>query len=483
MIPNDFKTRMKNMLNENEYEAFMQSYEQPYFHALRINPLKCRIDNQIPNLSVSNLTPVDWCATGYYYNHDNSEFRPGKHPYHEAGVYYIQEPSAMAPAEYLNVTPGDTVLDLCAAPGGKSTQIAGKLNGRGLLISNEIISSRAKILSENIERTGIPNALVTNESSDRLANLFPDFFDKIMVDAPCSGEGMFRKNEEACTEWSMDNVLTCARRQAEILDNAAIMLKEGGRMVYSTCTFSPEENEGTIINFLLRHKNFHLVKVTKTEGMSDGKIDFAEQCVDSDNKNNISPETLNPILNTIPYTIRMMPHKMNGEGHFIAVFQKEFSDNPSAKADKNSKSNIIKGVNDKSIKEYLAFCEQFLKNRPQGIHILFGDHLYVVPDNCPPLDKIKVLRPGLHLGTFLKNRFEPSHSLALALSANDVQNVLNLSSHSEEIYKYINGETLNCTGEKGWYLITVDGYSIGFGKLSGDIMKNHYPKGLRKNLR
>lgn len=506
MIPTEFKTRMKEMLGD-EYNDFIAGYERMNYHSLRINPLKhsynhCCFENdnspnpisnekqRLENTFGTSLTPVKWCRTGFYYD---DTIRPGKHPLHEAGAYYIQEASAMAPAEYLDVNPGETVLDLCAAPGGKSTQIAGKMAGKGLLISNEIIPNRAKILSENIERMGIRNAVVTNESSERLAQFFPDFFDKIMVDAPCSGEGMFRKNSSACEEWSPDNVKNCAKRQAEILCNAAMMLKNGGRIVYSTCTFSPEENEGTIIHFLLRNPDFSLVNVEKYDGMSCGSISFAKMCL----KETQLPKA-EKILPTIPYTIRMLPHKLEGEGHFVAVLEKK-ADLNVKKESKGTKNRTLKGVNDKSIKEYLNFANSFFITKPGGTHILFGDNLYIVPEICPPLDGIRVLRAGLLLGTFLKNRFEPSHSLALALSPAEVKNVVNLSLPASKqssapsyddnqylddqiIYQYINGETFPYDGEKGWYLIAVNGYSIGFGKLSSGIMKNHYPKGLRKDL-
>lgn len=469
MLPEEFKKRMKIMLND-EYSEFIQSYELPKYQALRINTLKVSAD-MLSEFFTSCLSPVPWCENGYYYD---ETLHPGKHPYHEAGVYYIQEPSAMAPAMFLDAKPGESVLDLCAAPGGKSTQLACSMKGKGLLISNEINSSRAKILSENIERMGIRNAVVTNESPKNLSGLFPEFFDKIMVDAPCSGEGMFRKNSDACLEWSLNNVELCADRQAEILDYAACMLKPGGRLVYSTCTFSPEENEGSIANFLLSHQNFRIIEPLKSEGMSDGVVDFARNTIHDEYKS--LPET-EKILQSIAHTIRLWPHKIKGEGHFVAVLEKI--------SDTNTKTHHLsmKGLNDKAIKDYIDFCNQNLNHRPEGIPILFGSQLYFVPDICPPLNKIKVLRPGLHLGTFLKNRFEPSHSLALSLKPEDAKHTMDLTMKSDDIYKYLNGETLNHNGEKGWYLITIDGFGTGFGKLVSDTMKNHYPKGLRKNLK
>ena len=265
MLPEQFCVRMKEMLGE-EYAAFYASYDLPKYQALRINPLKTERDTFLQQAPFS-LNRVPWTTNGYYYSGND---HPGRHPYHEAGVYYIQEPSAMAPAEYLMAEPGERILDLCAAPGGKSTQIACSMQGEGLIVCNEIHPARAKILSENIERMGVCNALVTNETPQKLSDNFREYFDRILVDAPCSGEGMFRKNEDACDEWSPENVENCAARQAEILDCAAEMLKPGGRLVYSTCTFAPAENEGSISRFLERHPEFSILPVEKKDGMMPG---------------------------------------------------------------------------------------------------------------------------------------------------------------------------------------------------------------------
>ena len=500
MLPIEFTNRMKILL-EDEYNTFLSSYDRQKFQALRINTLKCNSDI-LTLLTDKVLDKVPWCNTGFYYDED---IRPGKHPLHEAGAYYIQEPSAMSPATYLEAKPGDIILDLCAAPGGKSTQIACAMKGEGLLISNEIIPSRAKILSENIERLGIRNAVVTNESPERLCEFFVEFFDKIMVDAPCSGEGMFRKNGDACEEWSVENIKICSKRQAEILEYAASMLKPGGRMVYSTCTFAPEENELNILRFLNTHPEFHIVKPDLYEGMSSGNPDYLKICKHEDfnlkdsclqnscfNTSDFSSSDFNDsdfngssydnsFYEDLKHTIRLLPHKLNGEGHFVAVLEKKISSDNISKD--NKKIHSIKGVSEKSIKDYIDFCDSFLTERPSGIPVMFGNQLNLLPECCPSLDKIKVLRAGLNLGTFLKNRFEPSHSLAMALKPDEVKNNVDLSIVDERIYKYINGETFEYSGKKGWYLITVEGISIGFGKLVGDVMKNHYPKGLRKNLR
>lgn len=457
MLPKEFQIRMEKMLGE-EYPAFLESYEKEKYQALRVNPLKVNEEEFVCRAPFT-LKAVPWAEHGYYYG---KEDQPGKHPYHEAGVYYIQEPSAMAPAEYLGVRPGERVLDLCAAPGGKSTQIGASLKGEGILIANEIHPARAKILSENIERMGIQNALVTNETPESLAEYFIEYFDRILVDAPCSGEGMFRKNEDAGAEWSPENVVLCAKRQAGILDCAASMLRPGGRIVYSTCTFAPDENEGSVSRFLLRHPEFFIVKVEKRNGMSGGVPEW----------------TKNPAKG-IEDTIRLWPHKLEGEGHYLAVLEKSKEAESGYRG--YCKNGEQEGLKEKDCKEYLEFSEQFLKKKLTGTLLKFGDQIYLAPEGTPTLKGLKVLRPGLHLGTAKKNRFEPSHALALALNPADVKYSVDLSSDGSEIRSYLNGQTLNREGEKGWYLITVDGYSTGWGKMAGGIIKNHYPKGLRKN--
>ena len=455
MLPQEFLERMENMLGE-EYPAFLKSYDIARYQALRLNPQKGD-DASFLNRMVFSLERVPWAEHGYYYTAKDT---PGKHPYHEAGVYYIQEPSAMAPAAYLTRQmadgAGERILDLCAAPGGKSTQIAAAMAGRGILISNEIHPARAKILSENIERMGIANAVVTNETPQRLAEHFSEYFTRIMVDAPCSGEGMFRKNEEACEQWSTQNVELCADRQDEILDCAAQMLSPGGRLVYSTCTFAPQENEGSIGRFLKRHPEFSIEKTKKAPGMAPGLEDWASE------------------------TIRLFPHKVNGEGHYLAGLKKDGV--LRGEVTGNSKNGI-----EKNTPEFLAFAmetlsEDYRKQLEQkGDYLRFGDQLYLAPKGMPALKGLKVLRPGLHLGTIKKNRFEPSHALALSLKKDEFEPVCDLTVGEGLAEKYLRGETFETKGAPSWNLITIEGYSLGFGKNANGIMKNHYPKGLRKN--
>lgn len=486
MLPKEFEIRMQGMLGE-AYPAFRDSYEKNKYQALRVNRLKGDKEAFLHSAPFS-LRQVQWEENGFYYD---AQDQPGKYPWHEAGVYYIQEPSAMAPAAYLEAQPGEKILDLCAAPGGKTTQIASAMQGRGLLVCNEIHPARARILSENVERMGIRNALVTNESPAKLSEVFDGYFDRILVDAPCSGEGMFRKNEEACKEWSLQNVNNCADRQDEILDCASSMLRAGGRLVYSTCTFAPAENEGSIARFLTRHLDFILEEVPLYEGMSKGVPQWADKEIE---RQQISSQHLDR-------AIRLWPHKLEGEGHFLAVLRKagEVPEGYAGFARYGMESGWLPNQNVKASPKgkgrvaaadftcFLEFQKEMLKadllTEESGGLYLFGEQLYLLPKDMPSLHTLKVLRCGLHLGTVKKNRFEPSHALALALKPEEAQYVWKLSASDAQTGAYLNGQTLCCEDTdmpKGWYLITVDGYSLGWGKLAGKIMKNHYPKGLRK---
>ena len=459
-LPAAFTERMKQMLGR-EYDAFIASYDKERSQGLRVNGLKTD-PAEFAKTAPFSLNPVAWAAEGFAYG---AEDRPGRHPYHDAGVYYIQEPSAMIAASLLNPQPGEMILDLCAAPGGKSTQAAARLGGEGLLVSNEIHPARAKILSENVERMGLTNAVVTNESPERLSAYFPEYFDKILVDAPCSGEGMFRKHEEACSEWSPENVELCAKRQDSVLDEAAAMLKKGGRLVYSTCTFALQEDEGSVARFLLRHPEFSIKETHRYDGMEPGRPDWAGT---------------EPVPDGMEKTIRLWPHKLHGEGHFLAVLEKTGEVPEGYRA--RSLYGIQKGIAPKDFAAWKEFERENLKKQFDGIFLLFGDQLYLAPKDMPALKGLKVLRPGLHLGTMKKGRFEPTHALALSLSPKDAVHCCNLSGDSQEARQWINGMTLSKDGEKGWQLVCVDGYSLGWGKLAGGILKNHYPKGLRKTM-
>ena len=429
MLPEAFLQRMKAQLGD-EYGDFLNSLERPRAVALRFNPLK----GEAPQLPFVGAE-VPWEPRGYYYDPAS---RPGLHVYHEAGVYYLQEASAMAPVALLDPRPGERICDLCAAPGGKTTQIAGRMGGEGFLLCNEWSPKRAKILSRNIERMAVSNALVTNEHPETLAKRFPGFFDRVLVDAPCSGEGMFRKEEAAVTDWSQETVEMCARRQGEILHSAAKMVRPGGRLVYSTCTFAPEEDEGAVAAFLEAHPEFE-PEVIETDWF-----------VPAPNGGH-----------------RMWPHKLLGEGHFAAVLRKtegETFDGPSAPGGKLPK-------------EWQEFAKELGIRLPDGKAIAFGQNLFWAPAEMPDISRLKVLRPGLELGEGKKGRFEPAHALALWLRG--CKNTVSLDPEGEELKRYMHGDVVP-SSTKGWTLVKAGDYSIGWAKGDGNVLKNHYPKGLRR---
>ncbi len=462
MLPEEFLKEMKELLGDEGLKSYLKAMEQEPLRALRLNPEKSgeegtRTAETLKELF--HLEPVEWEEEAYYFT---AEDRPGRHPYHEAGLYYIQEPSAMLPVNHLDVKPGMRVLDLCAAPGGKSAQIAWRLKGQGILAANEIHPERARILSLNMERMGIWNSLVLNEAPDRLSAGFRGFFDRILVDAPCSGEGMFRKNPEAVNEWSPENVLLCAKRQDAILEEAVKMLAPGGVIVYSTCTFSREEDEGTVERFLKKYSGF--------------------ACVESK---------------------KLLPCEIRGEGHFYAVlsetgrteeqerssgsfesgFERGFERRKERAPEKWRERGFQKGKGAGQAPEelFLRFEKEELSEGalPEGKFLRFGEQLYLAPPEMPSIDGIRCLRPGLHLGTVKKDRFLPSHALALYLKSEEAKRTRSLSIPEAEIY--LAGGTLPADGtEKGWCLMTVGGLPAGWGKSDGRLIKNHYPKGLRK---
>lgn len=473
-LPEAFCMRMERLLG-SEWEAFLASYDKNRYYGLRMNPLKSSREafrEQMPFI----LEPVSWAEEGFYYR---AEEQPGKDVLHEAGAYYIQEPSAMAVVEILDPQPGECILDLCAAPGGKSTQIAGRMRGEGLLVANEVIPDRAKILSRNVERMGIGNCVVCSEPPERMAELFPAFFDRILVDAPCSGEGMFRKDETAVEQWSEAHVSMCADRQLMILEEAVKMLKPGGVLVYSTCTFAPEENEGTVSRFLHKHGEFRIEEVPHDAAFAPGQAAWVDEPAPG-----------------IMHTMRLWPHRLKGEGHYIARLRREGvlsapMPQPVCHMGKTqpAKAGRIAGA---AQKEPTADLQDFLVKElgltpdwlsgQRGRVQKFGEQIYLVPVQMISIQGIKVLRPGLHLATEKKNRLEPAHALALALKGAQTDKVLELS--QEEAQRYLRGESLSgLTGgeQKGWTLLCRQGYPLGFGKASGGQMKNHYPKGLRRS--
>ncbi len=456
-IPQAFKDKMRGLLSPEEYEKLIASYEAPVNKGIRCNTLKCSPETMREKVPFET-EPVDWCPTGYYID---SEIRPGKNPAYYAGLYYVQEPTAMTSAEALSPEPGDWVLDLCAAPGGKTTQLACHLGGEGLLVANELVNNRAEILASNVERMGVQNALLLNEFPERITARFYERFDKILVDAPCSGEGMFRKDNGATEEWTPERVDRCAERQMKILETVDRLLKPGGVMVYSTCTFSPEENEQVIENFLQNGR--YELELIELNGLNDfGRPEWAE-CQ--------TPELVK--------TLHVMPFHVRGEGHYIARLRKlEACPDPEERPALKGKG-LFKKAGKKELKDYETFASAYLKKTFGNLHKL-GDQLYSLPEGltAKDIDGLKVLRPGLHLGTFRKNRFEPSHTLAMALKPEEYTQVYAVK-NEDEAYAYLKGEPITGVDLKGWTLVCFDQWPLGFGKASQGMIKNHFPKGLR----
>ena len=428
-LPQKFLEDMKEILKD-EYEDFIKSYEEPKTTGLRVNTLKISKE-ELLNLNLFNLTQIPWANEGFYY--DETVDRPGKNPLHEAGAYYLQEPSAMSVVPKVDVQEGDKVLDMCAAPGGKSTYILSKLNDTGLLVSNEINPIRIKALGENLERFGAKNCIITNTDSNNLRKVFTGYFDKVVIDAPCSGQGMFRKDEVAIKDWSYAKVLECQSIQREIIRDGYKMLKNGGILVYSTCTFAKEENETIINEFIEEFENAKLIEMD-----------------------------------------RVWPHKVKGEGHFVAKIQKLEDEDCATKELKTKRL-------DKEIKDYKDFEKKFLNVNIGNKFDLRGENLYLIPEESPDTKKLKVLRYGLHLGVLKKNRFEPSHALSHYLKLEDVKNVEEFKVDDNQILDYLRGNTINTGKSRGWVLVSVEGVPIGWGKESNGVLKNHYPKGLRIN--
>ncbi|WP_334076759.1 RsmB/NOP family class I SAM-dependent RNA methyltransferase [Paenibacillus sanfengchensis] len=463
-LPGAFRDAVLSMLGPAKGEAFLQSYAAPRSYGLRLNTLKLGTSTAAADklAGLFALRPVPWCETGFYYE---ERTRPGKQAHHAAGLYYIQEPSAMSAVELLDPQPGETVLDLAAAPGGKTTQIAAKMRGEGLLISNEIHPQRARILAENVERMGVRNAIVTQAAPPELSARFPLAFDRIMLDAPCSGEGMFRKDPDAIREWSPEAVELCAARQWDILQDAVAMLKPGGSLAYSTCTFNRRENEETIARLLA---SFPFLKLV------------AEK--------------------------RIWPHVQEGEGHYVALLEREPSgpDDADGQAGSGHKRKNGGRQSGRSGKDAAAtretaaawqafrdFAAEALPGlRVDGEPILFGEALYLLPRSeglaltAGMLSGLKIPRAGLELGEARKGRFEPAHALAMAAGAGDAARVVTLDADTPSAAAFLHGDTLPVQDHlRGWCLVTLacggESFPLGWGKASGGQLKNHLPKGLR----
>ncbi len=588
-LPQDFLTRMDAMLGE-EYPAFLHSYEEPRRYGLRVNTLKISAE-EFRRIAPFHLTPIPWTDNGFFYEKEDA---PSRHPFYYAGLYYLQEPSAMTPAQMLPVEPGERVLDLCAAPGGKATALAAKLKGKGLLVANDISASRAKALLKNLEVFGVTNSFVTCTTPAVLAGRFPEFFDKILVDAPCSGEGMFRKDIANANAWSLEKVKNCAKTQKDIVDYAVFMLRPGGMLLYSTCTFAPEEDEQVIAYLLEKYPEMGLVQVPMADGFCEGRPELAE----GDWKSPAWKNAPDPDRKNLKNCVRLFPHKIPGEGHFLALLRKrggeafpaartEVTDiadmklekhgrtgkitesakearaavyaeaveytkltgnTKNAKASKTAKAvkteNTGKAAN-ADMDSLRSFCQQISLFQDDTAELLqhcevHNGQVYYVPEVLGLAaadgsfgrgpgrkgDRFQFLRKGLYLGEIKKDRFEPSQAFAMSLRAKDCAAVLDFDHADERVLRYLRGETIEvndtaaaacrqpertperetkrdegdavrskreecsasdiCTAKmqstsqkSSWRLVCVNGYPLGWGKLTNDILKNKYHPGWR----
>lgn len=455
-FPAAFTEKMKNILGE-EYEDFLKGYERTRHYGLRVNRTKLSAD-QFAKMSMYDLTPVPWIDNAFEYEDHVS---PAKHPYYFAGMYYLQEPSAMTPANLLPIEPGERVLDLCAAPGGKATELGAKLNHQGLLVANDISNSRAKALLKNIELFGIPNVLVTSEPPEKLAEKFPAFFDKILIDAPCSGEGMFRKNPGMMKDWETYGPKHYSELQRSIVPHALRMLKPGGMLLYSTCTFSPEENEGSVKYMMELDPDLEIVEIpNRYEGFAPGR-----------------PELIEDGTKDLKKCVRIWPHKMNGEGHFIALLRKKSNGEVPEKKVKPKKEKALPAL----LEEFMKDCDYPINGNDIEIQ---EDRVYVMPEGIKGMKGLRFLRSGLLLGTLTKDRFEPSQAFAMVLKKEQYRAVIDLPSLDHRVIRYLKGETIEVDDlplkrQKGWQLVCVDGFPLGWGKLVNGSLRNKYLPGWR----
>lgn len=458
-LPEKFENKMKELL-QDEYDDYLQCYDEPRYYGLRVNTNKISVEDFL-KIAPWPLTPVPWIPNGFYY--DGDKIQPSKHPYYFAGLYYLQEPSAMTPASRIPVEPGERVLDVCAAPGGKATELGAKLKGEGVLIANDISNSRARGLLKNLELFGIGNMMVISEEPGKLVEYFPEYFDKILIDAPCSGEGMFRKDKKMVKAWEEHGPEFFSKLQRSIITQAAAMLKPGGMILYSTCTFDPLENEKTVEYLLETCPEFKICEMEGYEGFCEGIPKYVENHSEEYRK-----------------TVRIFPHKMQGEGHYLALVKK---------GDGNAERENEKPAKTKSgAKKLPEELEQFLKELAWDVDKsrldIREERVYYMPENLPMLKGVRFLRSGLLLGEVKKNRFEPSQALAMCLKKDEYPRILDLPVSDDRVIKYLKGETLDVEDitsrkEKGWYLVCVDGYPLGFGKLANQTLKNKYLPGWR----
>ena len=454
LLPPLFEDRMRTLLGE-QYAAFVAGYDQPLRRGLRVNTARITTD-AFCALFPHELEPSPFAKDSFYLD---APHKAGSDPLHHAGTYYMQEPSAASAVTVLDPQPGERVLDLCAAPGGKSTQIAAKLGDTGLLWSNEYVASRARILQQNLERWGVRNQVVSNRDTATLCDRLTDYFDAVLVDAPCSGEGMFRKEPQALTEWSMDNVNLCAARQLEILDNAARAVRPGGRLVYSTCTFAPEENEGALFRFLTEHPDFSLTPIDVAWGCPGFSAEQVRRlCPEVDDRYDLTA------------CRRILPQH-GGEGHFIALLYRAedaYGSRPSPYP------YPAKDPNAAAAAELYRDC---FTDEPQGVFVTFGDQVRLLPSDLP--DCRGLATAGVAVATVCKNRLEPCHSIFAATGAEACRRRLEFSPDDPMLTAFLRGEEIPCADQKGWTAVCLGGVTVGFGKAGGGKLKNRYPKGLR----
>jgi len=443
-LPKSYEVKMKALLG-NEYTEYLKSFNEKRYYGLRVNTLKIDPEELMRRINF-NLTGVKWCREGFYYSEND---KPTKHPYYNAGLYYIQEPSAMSTGSLIDIQPGDRVLDICAAPGGKSTQVGAKLKGSGVLVSNDVSATRCKALLHNIEVAGITNAIVTNETPQKLVEKFDGFFNKIIVDAPCSGEGMFRKDSNAVKSWEVHKTEYCCSLQRDILKNVAKMLCGGGVIAYSTCTFAPEEDEGIINEFLDLNSDFELIDVDKNLGFDRGRNEWV-----ADGREELKK------------CGRLWPHKVKGEGHFLALLRKKGL---------YKKRNVSKitPIDKKVIIEYYSFMEKYLNIDISENLDLHGKSLMRIPFGLD-LKGLRVMRSGFYLGDIKTKRFEPSQCFAMGLKKEDVKYTIDFSVDDPMLIRYLKGESFKIDTNNGWNLVCVDGFPIGWGKVQNGRMKNKY---------
>jgi NOL1/NOP2/sun family putative RNA methylase len=449
----------------SEFPAFAEALTQDPVRGLRVNTLKLSVD-EFRKISPFPLgDKVTWCDSAFsllYAPHSSNETResiePGKHPFHLAGLYYLQDPSAMSAAELLCPQPGERILDLAASPGGKTTHIASLMQGKGLLVANEIKTKRLNHLVVNVERWGAGNILVINETPERLADHFGTYFDRVIVDAPCSGEGMFRKDMGARLDWSEEMVAGCAVRQTNILRVAAHLVRPGGRLLYSTCTFAPEEDEAVISRFLRDHSDFEVEALPHLSGFMPGHPEWIGLGADA---------------KSLRGAVRLFPHRVAGEGHFACLLKRKYGPTD----DVTIPWHCVK-IPPSEWKLWQAFREETLDlDFPSERLRSQGDRLYFIPEGIPDMKGLRVAVPGIWLGNLKKDRFEPAHPLAAYLRSGQAHNVLALSSDSREMSAWLRGESLPAEGHPGWTLVTADGWPLGWGKRVQGMVKNHFPRG------